>query len=88
MNCKLGSKALPGAPKTYGEDFRQRVLATLEQPPPRGQAVWDGPAVAKAVGGPVLCRLARTSQGSRKESGPAPESYSLILDLPLLFLKA
>lgn len=43
----------PGAPKTYDEDFRRRVLATLELPPPKGQAVWDGPAVAKAVGGSV-----------------------------------
>jgi transposase len=43
----------PGARKVYGDDFRLRVLATLEQPPPIGQAVWDGPAVAKAVGGSV-----------------------------------
>jgi transposase len=43
----------PGAPKAYGDDFRQRVLATLEQSPPKGQAVWDGPAVAQAVKGSV-----------------------------------
>jgi transposase len=36
----------PGARKVYDDAFRRRVLATLEQPPPTGQAVWDGPAVA------------------------------------------
>jgi transposase len=36
----------PGAKPVYGEDFRNRVLAVLEQPPPSGQATWDGPAVA------------------------------------------
>lgn len=42
-----------GAPKTYDEDFRRRVLATLELPPPKkGQAVWEG-APYKAVGGSV-----------------------------------
>ncbi len=41
----------PGAPKIYREDFRNRVLATLETQPPSGQAVWDGPAVAKVVNG-------------------------------------
>ena len=43
----------PGAKRVYDEDFRDRVLATLEKPPPAGQAVWDGPAVAKAVRGSV-----------------------------------
>lgn len=41
----------PGAQRIYGEDFRQRVLALLEQPPPSGQARWDGPAVAAALQG-------------------------------------
>lgn len=36
-----------GKPRHYSEEFRNQVLATLELPPPRGQAVWDGPAVAK-----------------------------------------
>lgn len=49
----LEDEARPGARKVYGEDFRLRVLATLEQPPPAGQAVWDGPAVATAVEGSV-----------------------------------
>lgn len=43
----------PGAQKTYDEAFRRRVLATLEMPPPAGQATWDGPAVAKVVEGSV-----------------------------------
>ena len=36
-----------GKPPQYTEEFRNQVLATLELPPPRGQAAWDGPAVAK-----------------------------------------
>lgn len=43
----------PGAKPVYDLAFRNRVLATLEQPPPAGQAAWDGPAVAKAVRGSV-----------------------------------
>jgi len=43
----------PGAKPVYGADFRNRVLALLEQPPPPGQARWDGPAVAAALHGSV-----------------------------------
>jgi transposase len=43
----------PGAQRVYDEDFRNRVLATLEKSPPAGQACWDGPAVASAVNGSV-----------------------------------
>ena len=43
----------PGARRIYGEDFRKRVLALLEQPPPSGQASWDGPALAAALQGSV-----------------------------------
>jgi transposase len=43
----------PGAHRVYGEDFRKRVLALLEQPPPSGQASWDGPAVAATLQGSV-----------------------------------
>lgn len=39
----------PGAKRLYDEAFRNRVLALLEQPPPAGQATWDGPAVAKVL---------------------------------------
>ncbi len=43
----------PGAKRRYDDAFRKRILAVLEQPPPVGQATWDGPAVARAVGGSV-----------------------------------
>ena len=43
----------PGAKPVYGADFRNRVLALLETPPPAGQASWDGPAVATALNGSV-----------------------------------
>src|SRR6266702_7847425 len=43
----------PGAKPVYGADFRNRVLALLEKPPPSGQACWDGPAVATALKGSV-----------------------------------
>jgi transposase len=43
----------PGAKAIYGADFRNRVLALLEQPPPPGQAAWDGPAVAAKLHGSV-----------------------------------
>jgi transposase len=43
----------PGAKPIYGADFRNRVLALLEEPPPAGQACWDGPAVAEALDGSV-----------------------------------
>jgi transposase len=42
-----------GKPVTYGLDFRNRVLALLEQPPPPGMSHWDGPAVAEKLGGSV-----------------------------------
>jgi transposase len=49
----LRDAARPGARRRYDEAFRNRVLAVLEQPPPPGQATWDGPAVAQVVGGSV-----------------------------------
>jgi len=49
----LGDRPRPGKPPTYGPDFRQRVLALLEQPPPPGLAHWDGPAVAAELGASV-----------------------------------
>jgi len=36
-----------GKPPRYNENFRNKVLKTLELSPPAGQAQWDGPAVAK-----------------------------------------
>jgi len=49
----LGDAPRPGAKPVYGEAFRHRVLALLEQPPPKGQASWDGPAVAARLQGSV-----------------------------------
>jgi transposase len=42
----LLDRSRPGKPVKYGADFRKQVLELLEQPPPAGQARWDGPAVA------------------------------------------
>jgi transposase len=39
----------PGKPVQYGGDFRKQVLELLEQPPPEGQACWDGAAVAERL---------------------------------------
>lgn len=39
-----------GKPPKYDEEFRARVLKTLELPPPRGQSCWDGPSVAQHPG--------------------------------------
>jgi len=49
----LSDAPRPGAKPIYGEDFRNRVLAILEQTPPPGQACWDGPAVAATLKGSV-----------------------------------
>ena len=38
-----------GKPVTYDSDFRNRVLALLEQPPPPGMSHWDGPTVAETL---------------------------------------
>ena len=43
----LRDRPRSGKPPRYTGEFRQQVLATLEEPPPQGQAVWDGPALAK-----------------------------------------
>jgi transposase len=43
----LEDRVRSGKPPRYTEEFRKRVLSTLEESPPRGQAVWDGPALAR-----------------------------------------
>lgn len=43
----LQDRPRSGKPRYYTEEFRNQVLAALELPPPRGQASWDGPALAK-----------------------------------------
>ena len=40
----LRDQPRPGKPVTYDKAFRNRVLATLEEPPPAGMPHWDGPA--------------------------------------------
>jgi transposase len=38
-----------GKPITYDKAFRNRVLTTLEEPPPPGMSHWDGPALAERL---------------------------------------
>lgn len=38
-----------GKPKKYNETLRNKILKTLEQPPPKGQSTWDGKCLAAAV---------------------------------------
>lgn len=49
----LQDRPRSGKPRRYTEEFRNQVLATLEMPPPRGQASWDGPAMAKHLNASV-----------------------------------
>ena len=46
----LRDRARSGKPPTYTQAFRDRVLATLEQDPPVGQATWDGSTLALHLG--------------------------------------
>jgi len=46
----LKDRPRSGKPKTYGAEFRTRVLELLELPPPAGYGCWDGPLVAKHLG--------------------------------------
>jgi transposase len=43
----------PGKPVKYGDAFRDKVLAVLEEKPPPGMSRWDGPAVAERLGSSV-----------------------------------
>lgn len=49
----LHDRPRSGKPRRYTEEFRKQVLATVELPPPRGQAIWDGPAVARHLNASV-----------------------------------
>lgn len=49
----LHDRPRSGKPVTYGPAFRSRVLALLEQPPPKGLSHWDGPTVASTLGASV-----------------------------------
>jgi len=57
----LKDRPRSGKPALYGEKFRRQVLELLETPPPKGQACWDGPSVAKrlAVSDDAVWRLLR-----------------------------
>jgi transposase len=46
----LEDRPRSGKPPRYGADFRKQVLQALETPPPKGQATWDGKALAARVG--------------------------------------
>ncbi len=46
----LQDRPRSGKPRRYTEEFRKQVLSTLEESPPKGQAVWDGPALATHLG--------------------------------------
>lgn len=42
----LHNQPRPGKPITYDQMFRNTVLRTLEESPPKGMATWDGPTLA------------------------------------------
>lgn len=43
----LYDRPRPGKPRRYTDDFRNKVLKILEEPPPNGLSSWDGPTVAQ-----------------------------------------
>ena len=40
----------PGAKPVYDEQTERRILAVLDEPPPRGYAMWNGPLIAGHLG--------------------------------------
>jgi transposase len=40
----------PGKPPSYGEEAERRILAKLDEPPPKGYARWNGTLLAKVLG--------------------------------------
>ncbi|UCZ56567.1 IS630 family transposase [Desulfurispirillum indicum] len=46
----LNDRPRSGKPRKYDESLRGRILETLEQPPPKGQARWDGAALSAHLG--------------------------------------
>lgn len=46
----LADKPRPGPAAKYGAETGQRILALLDQPPPKGYARWTGPLLAAALG--------------------------------------
>jgi transposase len=49
----LHDRPRSGKPATYDNPFRDRVLALIEQPPPKGLSHWDGPTVGSTLGASV-----------------------------------
>jgi len=45
----LNDESRSGKPPIYGKDFRNKVLATLEEAPPRGFARWDGKRLSERL---------------------------------------
>jgi transposase len=68
----LHDKPRSGKPKTYDENFRNKVLKLLESKPPDGHASWDGPLIAERINASThaVWRLLRKEgiQLSRKRS--------------------
>jgi transposase len=46
----LADKARPGPARKYGAEAGRRILALLDEAPPKGYARWTGPLVAAALG--------------------------------------
>ncbi|ADU65227.1 IS630 family transposase [Desulfurispirillum indicum] len=46
----LNDRPRSGKPRKYDESLRDRILETLEQQPPKGQARWDGAALSAHLG--------------------------------------
>ena len=46
----LSDAPRPGKPHKYTDEIEKRVLATLDQKPPKGFAQWNGALLARAVG--------------------------------------
>ena len=93
----LRDQLRPGKPVKYDAAFRNRVLALLEQPPPRGMSHWDGPTVAEKLNSSVyavwrvlrregiyLQRLRSWCVSTDKEFAPkAAEVVALYLNPPV-----
>jgi transposase len=46
----LEDRVRPGPAPKYGAETGRRILALLDQPPPKGYARWTGPLIAQALG--------------------------------------
>ena len=46
----LEDRPHPGPTRKYGSEAGRRILALLDQPPPKGYARWTGPLLAEALG--------------------------------------